>query len=173
MPPRERREPGVDVPKPENSVVDVAMRLWNTPRPATESLEYGEVVPMPTLRLLFAMVKATLLEKSVEDAMLKDLSVELYPIFQASASEPNRRLASPLPVVPPTVTSPAWSTLKSVVVAVPAVVEAMANSGVPAAVLAELEIERSAYGEVVPIPTYPAVERKSEEVAVSVVPSAA
>ena len=49
MPPRERREPGVDVPKPENSVVDVAMRLWNTPRPATESLEYGEVVPMPTL----------------------------------------------------------------------------------------------------------------------------
>jgi hypothetical protein len=42
-----------------------------------------------------------------------------------------------------------------VVVEFPAVVEAMVNSGVLAGVLAELEMDRREYGEVVPIPTFP------------------
>ena len=95
---------------------------------------------MPTLRLFFKIVKATLLEKLVEDAMLKDLSVELYPMFHAFESEPNWRFASPVPELLPSVTRPVLSTLKSVVVAVPAVVEAITKSGVAPGVLAELEI---------------------------------
>ena len=52
------------------------------------------------------------------------------------------------------VTSPVLATFNTVVVAVP-VVEAIANSGVLAAVLIELDTERRAYGEVVPTPTCP------------------
>ena len=56
---------------------------------------------------------------------------------------------------PITVTSPVLATLTTVVVAVPPVVEAITNSGVLAAVLFELETDRSACGEEVPMPTLP------------------
>ena len=84
---------------------------------------------MPTLRVLFKIVKMTLLEKSVEDAMLKDLSAELYPMFHALESSASWKLESPVPALPPRVTRPALSTLNSVVVAV-AVEDAMAKSKV-------------------------------------------
>lgn len=110
-----------------NATVPVAVSV--PPRkvlPATSRRLVGEVVPMPMLRLLFKMVKATLLEKPVEDAMLNDLSVELYPMFQALASEANWKFASPVPELSPIVVRPELSTLKSVVVAV-AVDEAIEN----------------------------------------------
>ena len=60
--------------------------------------------------------------------------------------------------------------VKSVEVAVPAVVEATVKSGRFGAVTAEFEMERSGKGEVEPIPKLPFWARKIEEVAVSVVP---
>jgi hypothetical protein len=52
-----------------------------------------------------------------------------------------------------------------VVVEFPAVVEAMVKSGVLAGVVAELEIERREYGEVVPMPIIPVDDTKIDEVA--------
>lgn len=46
--PTESRVPGVEVPMPENALVEVATMFWKTPCPATERVAYGEVVPMPT-----------------------------------------------------------------------------------------------------------------------------
>ena len=50
---------------------------------------------------------------------------------------------------------PLASTVSKVEVAVPPVVEAIVKSGVLARVVAELEMERNEYGEVVPMPTLP------------------
>ncbi|MBI2410208.1 hypothetical protein HYV30_04225 [Candidatus Kaiserbacteria bacterium] len=55
----------------------------------------------------------------------------------------------------PIPTLPFASTVIKVEVEVPPVVEAMVKSGVFAVVPAEFEIERSEYGEVVPMPTFP------------------
>jgi hypothetical protein len=65
----------------------------------------------------------------------------------------------------PIPTLPLAKTVKSVLVAVPAVVEAIVKSGVLAAVEAELEMESKEYGEVVPIPVKPLLTIKSGVVA--------
>ena len=124
------------------------------PLPWTDRSCEGEVVLMPTLRLFFKMVNATLLEKSVEDATLKDLSVELYPTDHALLSEANWKFASPVPELSPTVVRPVLLTLKSVVVAV-GVEDAIAKSvdKLPVAPLG-VAIESRAYGEVVPTPIF-------------------
>ena len=52
-------------------------------------------------------------------------------------------------------TFPDANTVRNVEVAVPAVVDAMVRSGVLAGVLGLFKMERSEYGEVVPMPTLP------------------
>lgn len=137
--------------------------------PFTDRVRHGVVELMPVRRLLaplpLVMVSATLAEKLVDEAMLKDLFVELYPMVHALTSEANWKLASPVPELSPKVARPVLATLKSVVVAVPLVVDAMAKSGVFTAVVAELEMESNAYGDVVPTPNRPVEERNMVEVA--------
>src|SRR3989338_6152898 len=73
----------------------------------------------------------------------------------------------------PMPTFPLAKTVSKVEVAVPAVVEAMVNSGVLAVVPTEFEIDKREYGEVVPIPKKPdAVIRNFSESDWSVVPLA-
>jgi hypothetical protein len=75
-------------------------------------------------------------------------------------------LKSEVGLVVPIPTLPFAKTVIKVVVEVPALVEAIANNGVLLGVVAELEIERIEYGEVVPMPTLPADETYKVEVAV-------
>jgi hypothetical protein len=109
--------------------------------PTTSSGETGAVVPMPT--------------EPLSNTEKSGLLLELATTNPAVVAEVSGPVTESLPhgVEVPMPTFPFASTVISVEVELPPVVEAMVKSGVFAAVLAELEMERMPYGEVVPMPT--------------------
>src|SRR3989344_5197107 len=131
-------------------VPDPAVRPAKPTVPLTAKVRHGVVVETPKLPP-FRMVKAGVLVRLVEEAIINALVVEAYPTAHALLSEANWKVASPTPLASPIVVRPVASMEKSEVVAV-AVELAIWKSIGEYAPLLRAWIDNFAYGVLEPMP---------------------